>query len=70
VWHQQQADDGSTVVEISDVRFVRVNIPDDSEPTNEGARRRGLRTRAAGFTFQIIFDAAGSVTSHGFKEPE
>jgi membrane-bound metal-dependent hydrolase YbcI (DUF457 family) len=68
VWHQRQTDDGRIIVAISDVRFVRENVANDAESAQEKTRVRKLRTRATGFTFQIIFDAAGNVISHGFKE--
>ena len=70
VWHQRQTPDGQTIVEISDIRFLREDVPDNLDSSEDKTRPRGIRARSAGFTFQIIFDAAGNITSHGFKEPE
>ena len=70
VWRERQTAEGDTVVEISDIRFVRQNLPDNSDPPQETTPLRRMQTRATGFTFQIIFDPAGKVISDGFAEPE
>ena len=70
VWRVRQAEGQRTVIEISDVRFFRENVP-DADPAPQASRGvAAMRPRAAGFTFQIVFDAAGRVISHGFREPE
>jgi len=69
IWRVLQRD-GQTAVEISDARFFR----DDNSEVTGGAGQStsftGIRTSPAGFTFQIVFDAAGNVVSDGFKKPE
>jgi len=70
VWRVRQGDGQRTVIEISDLRFFRENVP-DAEPAPQPSKGvGGLRPRAAGFTFQIVFDAGGRIISHGFREPE
>lgn len=69
VWHERQTAGGQTIVEISDVRFFREHVPRDGAAVHEGPDLRGeSQTSASGFTFQVIFDAAGNVISHGFRE--
>ncbi|HTC61227.1 MAG TPA: metal-dependent hydrolase [Candidatus Saccharimonadales bacterium] len=70
VWRMRQTRSGETVVEISDVRFFRENAPELTDPPQAPMRVSGIRARTTGFTFQIIFDTAGKVISHGFREPE
>jgi len=70
VWHIRQTTGGQTVVEISDVRFFRENVPEITDAPPAPMRTSGMRPRTVGFTFQIIFDKAGWIISHGFKEPE
>jgi membrane-bound metal-dependent hydrolase YbcI (DUF457 family) len=70
VWHLRQTGSGQTVVEISDVRFFRETPPELANTPQVPTRVSGIRPRPSGFTFQIIFDAAGNAISHGFKEPE
>ena len=70
VWRVRQREGQETVVEISDVRFFRENVPDavaDPQPSRSGL---GIRPRPTGFTFDVIFDAGGRIISHGFREPE
>jgi membrane-bound metal-dependent hydrolase YbcI (DUF457 family) len=70
VWRVRQVDGQRTVIEISDLRFFRENVP-DSDPAPQPSRgAAGLRPRRAGFTFQVVFDAGGRIISHGFREPE
>ena len=70
VWHMRKTGSGQTVVEISDVRFFRENALELNDSPQAPIRLSGIRARTSGFTFQIIFDAAGKVIAHGFKEPE
>jgi membrane-bound metal-dependent hydrolase YbcI (DUF457 family) len=70
VWHIRQTTGGQTVVEISDVRFFRENVPEITDALQAPVRASGIRSRTSGFTFQIIFDKAGRTISHGFREPE
>jgi membrane-bound metal-dependent hydrolase YbcI (DUF457 family) len=70
VWHMRQTSSGQTVVEISDVRFFREDAPEIADTPQVPMRVSGIRPRASGFTFQIVFDTAGQVISHGFREPE
>jgi membrane-bound metal-dependent hydrolase YbcI (DUF457 family) len=70
VWHMRRTVTGQTVVEISDVRFFRENSPELTDSPQVLMRVSGIRPRASGFTFQIIFDTAGKVISHGFRDPE
>jgi hypothetical protein len=70
VWQIKQTSGGQTVVEISDVRFFRENPPKIADTPQVPMRVSGIQPRATGFTFQIIFDAAGTIISHGFREPE
>jgi membrane-bound metal-dependent hydrolase YbcI (DUF457 family) len=69
VWQVEQIR-GRTVAEVTDVRFFRENaqeIKNNSSPEPQGSKARFL---ARGFTFQVVFDAAGNVISDGFKAPE
>lgn len=70
VWRVRQADGQRTVIEISDVRFFRENVPDGDPVPQPSRGAAGLRPRRAGFTFQVVFDAGGRIISHGFREPE
>ena len=58
--------DGHTRVDISDVAFVRNRI---GEPRRT-QRPAGMRTRAARFMFEVVFDAGGHIVSDGFKKAE
>ncbi|MBZ5660978.1 MAG: metal-dependent hydrolase [Acidobacteriia bacterium] len=69
VWQVQRVR-GNTVAEVTDVRFFRQNFQkwnDDLQSASPGAESR---VNAPGFTFQIVFDAAGNIISHGFRRPE
>lgn len=70
VWRVRQGDGQRTVIEISDVRFFRENVPDAGGAPQPSKGIAAMRPRAAGFTFQIVFDAGGRIISHGFREPE
>ena len=71
VWRVRQREGQQTVVEISDVRFFRENVPDAAtNPPSSGGGGSRVRPRAAGFIFDVVFDAAGHIISHGFREPE
>lgn len=69
LWRVQQQGD-QTVVRVTDVRFFRDDDEKDNGLSQDGKRNSGLRANAAGFTFQIVFDAGGNVISHGFERPE
>jgi hypothetical protein len=69
IWRAEQIRD-RTVVEITDVRFFRENgqeFENSSPPETPGTKKRKL---GGGFTFQVVFDAAGNLLSDGFKAPE
>ena len=69
IWQVERVGSG-TVAEVTDARFFRENFPagnNESHPASRGARTRANST---GFAFQIVFDAAGNIISHGFKRPE
>jgi hypothetical protein len=71
VWRVRQREGQQTVVEISDVRFFRENVPDAAaNPQSSSGGSPRIRPRAAGFIFDVVFDAAGHIISHGFREPE
>ena len=70
VWRVRQADGQRTVIEISDVRFFRENVPDADRTPQPSRGVAAMRPRPAGFTFQVVFDAGGRIISHGFREPE
>jgi len=70
VWRVRQGDGQRTVLEIFDVRFFRENVPDAERAPQPSRGVTGVRPRAAGFTFQIVFDAGGRIISHGFREAE
>jgi membrane-bound metal-dependent hydrolase YbcI (DUF457 family) len=70
VWRVRQKDGQQTVLEISDVRFFRDSAPDSSAAPESRKGASGIAPRSTGFTFDVVFDAAGSIISHGFREPE
>jgi len=70
VWRVGHRDGHQTVVQISDVRFFRENSPAIPGIPQASGGVPGIRPRPAGFTFQVVFDATGSIISHGFREPE
>jgi membrane-bound metal-dependent hydrolase YbcI (DUF457 family) len=70
VWRVRQREGHQTVLEISDVRFFRENVPDAVASPQSSKGGTGIRPRPAGFAFDIVFDAAGRIVSHGFREPE
>jgi membrane-bound metal-dependent hydrolase YbcI (DUF457 family) len=70
VWRVRQREGQQTVLEISDVRFFRENVPDTAAAPQSTRGNTGIRPRPAGFTFDVIFDAGGRIVSHGFREPE
>jgi hypothetical protein len=70
VWRVRQRDGQQTVVEISDVRFFRDNVPDEVAAPGPRKVASGIGPRPTGFTFDVVFNAAGSIISHGFREPE
>jgi len=70
VWRVRQREEQKTVVEISDVRFFRENVPDAADAPKSSTSAPGIRPRPAGFTFDVVFNAEGRIISHGFREPE
>jgi membrane-bound metal-dependent hydrolase YbcI (DUF457 family) len=64
IWNVQERM-GQTVAEVTDVRFFR-----DDNGTDAQQPKSKLRPNPASFTFQVVFDSAGRVISHGFKKPE
>jgi hypothetical protein len=68
VWRVSQKAGQQTVVEISDVRFFRENVPDGDPAPRQSKSQSGIRSRRSGFTFEVVFDAAGNIVSNGFKE--
>jgi membrane-bound metal-dependent hydrolase YbcI (DUF457 family) len=70
VWRVRQREGLQTVLEISDVRFFRENVPDTTATPQSARGSTGIRPRPAGFTFDVVFDAGGRIVSHGFREPE
>jgi membrane-bound metal-dependent hydrolase YbcI (DUF457 family) len=70
VWRVRQREGQQTVVEIYDVRFFRENVPAAAVNTQLSAGGSGIRPRAAGFIFDVVFDSGGRIISHGFREPE
>jgi membrane-bound metal-dependent hydrolase YbcI (DUF457 family) len=70
VWRVRQQEGRQTVIEISDVRFFREHVPDGPVDPPQSRSIGDIRPRRAGFTFEVVFDAGGSIISHGFMEPE
>jgi membrane-bound metal-dependent hydrolase YbcI (DUF457 family) len=70
VWRLRRGEAQQTVIEISDVRFFRENVPDVVDPPQRSTSVSGIRPRPAGFTFEVVFDAGGRTISDGFREPE
>lgn len=70
VWRVEQNEDGDPTIEIYDVRFFRERDPFAAPRPNAPRNLATSRQGRTGFTFVVSFDAAGKVTSHGFKEPE
>jgi membrane-bound metal-dependent hydrolase YbcI (DUF457 family) len=70
VWRVKQREGQPTVVEISDVRFFREHVPDEMADPQTSTGTPRIRPSPAGFTFDVVFDAAGQIISHGFREPE
>lgn len=70
VWRVRQQEGQQTVIEISDVRFFRERVPDAVAAPQPATAIPGIRPRPAGFTFKVVFDSAGRIISHGFREPE
>jgi hypothetical protein len=70
IWRVRHGEGLQTVIEISDVRFFRENGPETPAVPQASGGVSGIRPRRAGFTFQVVFDATGSIISHGFREPE
>jgi hypothetical protein len=69
IWQVTQQE-GRTIAAVTDLRFFRGEANEAGDDPQRTKRVAGFRTRGAGFTFEVVFDAAGHVISHGFKEPE
>jgi membrane-bound metal-dependent hydrolase YbcI (DUF457 family) len=69
IWQVTQQE-GRTVAAVTDVRFFRGEKSEAGDDPQRPKRFAGIRTGGAGFTFEVVFDAAGHVISHGFKQPE
>lgn len=56
---------GETVAEVTDVRFFRKDFQ-EKKPASGG---QGATTQSSlpGFAFQVVFDAAGNIISHGLR---
>jgi membrane-bound metal-dependent hydrolase YbcI (DUF457 family) len=70
VWRVRQREGQQTVVEISDARFFRERVPEGMPDPQTSTGTPRIRPSPAGFTFDVVFDAAGQIISHGFREPE
>jgi membrane-bound metal-dependent hydrolase YbcI (DUF457 family) len=69
VWRVRQRAGRQTVLEISDVRFFRENVPDGTDdPPPQSKSIGNIQPRRAGFTFEVVFDPGGRVVSSGFQE--
>ncbi len=68
IWRVRHGEGLQTVIEISDVRFFRENGPENPAVPQSPGGISGIRPRRAGFTFQVVFDATGTIISHGFRE--
>ena len=69
VW-QVEKKQGRTVAEVTDARFFRENAQQPNSDAAPDPTEKKERFLARGFTFQVVFDAAGNVISDGFKAPE
>jgi membrane-bound metal-dependent hydrolase YbcI (DUF457 family) len=68
IWRVVPREGNETALDISDVRFFRETDPDASQNPMPSRAISGTPSRRTGFTFEIVFDAQGSILSHGFKE--
>jgi len=68
VWRTRERKDRQTVIDISDVRFFRENVSDESADPPQTRTPSGIRSRRSGFTFEVIFDSQRNIVSSGFKE--
>jgi membrane-bound metal-dependent hydrolase YbcI (DUF457 family) len=66
VWYETQRGD-TTAIDISDVRFFRESDPEVIANAPGPRGFAGVRTNPAGFTFEVVFDAAGQPVYSGFK---
>jgi membrane-bound metal-dependent hydrolase YbcI (DUF457 family) len=69
VWRVMQQGT-QTIADVSDVRFYREEYPGSTSHEQQPLRVPGMRSNPPGFTFEVIFDAGGSVTSSGLKKPQ
>jgi membrane-bound metal-dependent hydrolase YbcI (DUF457 family) len=69
VWQELQEND-RTIVDISDVRFFREEDSVARVGSGQPLRLPGIRPNPTGFTFEVVFDADGSVVSSGLKKPQ
>jgi membrane-bound metal-dependent hydrolase YbcI (DUF457 family) len=70
VWRVVHLEGNETAIDISDVRFFREGDPIAIADPPGSRSFAGPRSRRTGFTFVVVFDAAGRIISHGFREPE
>jgi membrane-bound metal-dependent hydrolase YbcI (DUF457 family) len=69
IWHVERVR-GETMAEVTDLRFFRQNLPSWNSESRAAGPGTQAQSNLPGFTFQIIFDAAGNVISHGFRRAE
>ncbi len=69
IWNVEHLQ-GTTVAEVTDVRFFRRDLTNWGDDPPPGGRDLKERAGSPGFTFQVVFDAGGKIISHGFKRPE
>ncbi len=70
IWRVRQRQGQQTVINIFDARFFRESDLHELADSQSSKNTAGVGPRRAGFVFQIVFDARGSIISHGFREPE
>lgn len=69
IWRLQRVN-GETIAEVTDARFFRQTFQDGNDDSRTARPSENTGANRTGFTFQVVFDAAGNVISHGFRRPE